>query len=117
MEACSQRISGEINTKPGEHLLPKGNETDGLDLPGVIEDLGSLPPKSLITDDGVARIFGRHVASVKRAVDRGELPPPVRIFGKSSWTVEAITEHIAKRLAKAADQRESRESKYHRLAP
>ena len=33
------------------------------------------------------------------------------------WTVEAITEHIAKRLAQAADQRESRERKYHKLAP
>jgi len=117
MKACKQRISDEAKTKPGEHRLPKSIEADGLDLPGVIEELGSLPPKSLITDDGVARIFGRHVASVKRAIDRGELPPPVRIFGKSSWTAEAITEHIAKRLAQAADQRESRERKYHSLAP
>ena len=100
-----------------EHLLPKGDETEELDLPGVIEELGSLSPKSIISEEGVARIFSRHAASVKRAVDRGELPPPVRIFGKSIWTVEAITEHIAKRLARAADQRESRKRKYHTLAP
>ena len=100
-----------------KQLLPKGGETEELDLPGIIEELGSLSPKSIISEEGVARIFSRHAASVKRAVDRGELPPPVRIFGKSIWTVEVITEHIAKRLARAADQRESRERKYHTLAP
>ena len=100
-----------------EHLLPRDDETEDLDLPGVIEELGSSSPKSIISEEGVARIFSRHAASVKRAVDRGELPPPVRIFGKSIWTVEVITEHIAKRLARAADQRESRERKYHTLAP
>lgn len=60
-----------------EHLLPKGDETEELDLPGVIEELGSLSPKSIISEEGVARIFSRHAASVKPAVDRRELPQPV----------------------------------------
>jgi hypothetical protein len=30
-----------------EHLLPKDNETEDLDLPGVIEELGSSSPKSI----------------------------------------------------------------------
>ena len=47
-----------------EHLLPKDDETEDLDLPGVIEELGSLSPKSIISEEGVARIFSRHAASV-----------------------------------------------------
>ena len=47
-----------------EHLLPKDDETEDLDLPGVIEELGSLSPKSIISEGGVARIFSRHAASV-----------------------------------------------------
>tara|TARA_B100000809_G_C14720050_1_gene381030 strand:+ start:400 stop:549 length:150 start_codon:yes stop_codon:yes gene_type:complete len=40
------------------------DETEDLDLPGVIEELGSLSPKSIISEEGVARIFSRHAASV-----------------------------------------------------
>ena len=46
-----------------EHLLPKGDETEELDLPGVIEELGSSSPKSIISEEGVARIFSRQAAS------------------------------------------------------
>lgn len=100
-----------------EHSLPKSDDSDELDLPGVIEELGALPPKSIISEGGVARLFSRHPASVKRAVDRGELPPPVRMFGQSVWTVEVVTEHISSRLAQAAEEREARERKYRKLAP
>ena len=51
-------------------------------LPGVIALLGELKPGAVITEEGVARLFGRHATSVKRAVQRGELPPPCRLFGK-----------------------------------
>ncbi len=46
-----------------EHLLPRDDETEDLDLPGVIEELGSSSPKSIISEEGVARIFSRQAAS------------------------------------------------------
>ena len=86
-------------------------------LPGIVAELGTLQPKSLIFEEGMGNIFGRHVASIKRAVERGELPPPVRMFGKNAWTVEVITAHVAARLDTAAVERERYEQKVRKLSP
>ena len=84
-------------------------------IAGVISELGTLLPKTLIFEEALAAMFDRHVASIKRAVDRGELPPPVRMFGKSAWTVEAITAHITSRLGEAAEVQERLERKVRQL--
>jgi hypothetical protein len=60
--------------------------------------LAMLPPLTLISEYKLAQLFGRHVTSVKRAVQRGELPPPVPLFGVNYWTVAAILEYISARL-------------------
>lgn len=73
-------------------------------LPGIIAVLGELQPGAVITEEGVAGLFGRHVASVKRAVQRGELPPPCRLFGQNAWTAGVLVRHFEERLARAAAQ-------------
>jgi len=60
--------------------------------------LATLPPQALISEYKLAQLAGRHVTSVKRAIQRGELPPPVPLFGANVWTVAAILEHISARL-------------------
>ena len=60
--------------------------------------LALLPPQTLISESKLAQMAGRHVTSVKRAIQRGELPPPVPLFGASVWTVAVILEHINARL-------------------
>ena len=77
---------------------------DPVHLPGVIAELGQLGSSAVITEEGVARLFGRHVASVKRAIQRGELPPPTRLFGRGTWTVGVLVGHIEKRLEQAAKE-------------
>ena len=71
----------------------------------IVSALGDLPPDAVITEDGLAKMFCRHRASIRRAVERGELPPAVKLFGKPCWTIRAIRDHMAKRLEQA--QRES----------
>lgn len=79
-------------------------------LPGIIATLGDLKPGSIITEEGVACLFKRHITSVKRAVQRGELPPPCRLFGVGVWTAGAIVRHIEQRLEQAAkDARRTKE--------
>jgi hypothetical protein len=73
-------------------------------LPGIIALLGQLGSGAIITEEGIGRLFGRHADSVKRAVDRGELPTPVKMFGKPTWTVGILLNHINARLAKAATE-------------
>jgi hypothetical protein len=64
----------------------------------LMTELASLPPRTLISEHKLAQLFQRHVTSVKRAIQRGELPPPVPLFGANVWTVEAILAHISARL-------------------
>jgi len=69
---------------------------------GISSELGTLPSNTLITEKALAKLLGRTVKSIKRAVARGELPPPVRILGESRWTVGTIVRHVEKRLEAAA---------------
>lgn len=66
---------------------------------GVYRELGTLPPATVITEDGLAAIMGKRCReSIKRAVGRGELPQPVKIMGANCWTVGAVVKHLEGRL-------------------
>lgn len=80
------------------------SRTDKHSLPGIVAILGELGPGALVTEKGLAGLLGCHPVSVGRAVKRGELPVPVKMFGKRTWTVGAIVRHIEERLAKAAKE-------------
>jgi predicted DNA-binding transcriptional regulator AlpA len=60
--------------------------------------LSALPSKTLLSESQLAQMAGRHVTSIKRAIQRGELPPPVPLLGENVWTVGAIRVHISARL-------------------
>jgi len=73
------------------------------DAVGIFEKLGSLPTGALVTEDGLAHLLGKGCReSIKRAVVRGELPQPVKLMGKNTWTARTIIEHIEERLAAEA---------------
>lgn len=82
--------------------IPEGQPKD------VITTLGELPAGTVIDQNELARIFHRCPTSIQRAVDRGELPPPVRLLGKPRWTVGFLLEHLEKRL-KATDESAQKE--------
>ena len=89
---------------------------EGAEADGIVRDLGELPPGAIVEEEALARIFRRHRVSIKRAVERGELPPPTRMFGKPCWTAKAILEHISKRLEQAQREREKIKSKILKLS-
>ena len=80
-------------------------ENNGSSL-GVIKELGALPAETVVSEQALAKIFDRHRVSIKRAVERGELPPSVRLFGEPIWTVRALQDHLAKRLDAAMKESE-----------
>jgi hypothetical protein len=86
-------------------------------VPGIIIELGALTPTTIVTEEGVARLFGRHVVSVKRAVQRGELPPPCRLFGVNVWTVGTLIRYIESRLEAAAKEREREQQRFREHTP
>ena len=79
--------------------------------PGIYLDLGALPPSTVVTEDGLAGLLGKACRdSIKRAVARGELPPPVKIMGKNAWTVGYLVRFFEDRL-------EAEAKKFARLRP
>ena len=75
-----------------------GDESEAFKLKGVNVALGSIPAETLITEKGLAQILGKCTASIKAAVKRGELPRPVRLMGKNTWTAGAIVRYIDARV-------------------
>ena len=86
-------------------------------LPGVIAELGTLGPNTLISEDGIAQLFDRHRVSVKRAVQNGQLPPPCKLFGSNVWTVGVLIRHIEQRLEQAAVEAERDARRLNNLSP
>ena len=77
---------------------------------GVWRELGDLPEGAIVNEEALAHIFGRCQTSIKRAVERGELPPPTRLLGKPVWTAGVLLRHIEGRL-KAERKEKKREKK------
>lgn len=67
-----------------------------------ITALAALPAGTILNTDQLAQIFGRHPSSIRRAVQRGELPSSVPLLDHEVWTVEVIRAHLAQRLKQAA---------------
>ena len=75
------------------------SDPDGEHIKGIYAELGTLPENTLVTEDGLAKLMGKACReSIKRAVDREELPRPVKIMGKNTWTVGSIIRHTEGRL-------------------
>jgi len=71
--------------------------------------VASIPPLALLrllTTQDLETMFSICDETVSNAVKRGELPPPVKLFGRNIWSVEAIQQHLAQRLEAARVQAE-----------
>ena len=108
--------SAEVRIPHHENDDSKAEE-NVVELPGVVAELGELKEGAVIFEEGLAHLFGRHPVSVKRAVERGELPPPTRLLGRSAWTVGAILRHLEGRQEQATKERERIEKKIAQLSP
>jgi len=84
---------------------------------GIVADLQELGPNAIVTETALAGMFNRCDTSVKRAIDRNELPPSVRLFGKPCWTAGTILAHIELRLQIAKTERESERKRLDALCP
>jgi predicted DNA-binding transcriptional regulator AlpA len=84
-----------------EHIEDQ-NEDDGAGLP--IVRLDELGENTIIDEANLAKLFGKCRKSIKRSVTRGELPPPMRFFGKRTWLSGQLSAHIRERLAAIKDK-------------
>jgi len=97
-----------------------GGSEPEVDVPvgdGVCEELAHLPDDAVVSEHALARMFKRCTKSVKRAVRRGELPPPVKMFGKPRWLAGAIREHIRGKLGQAAREAQEQRARFEGYRP
>ena len=87
------------------------------DPEGVIAELGRLPAGTIVYEEALARLFGRHPTSIGRAVRRGELPEPFKLFGRKAWLAGDILAHLGRRAESAAHERSAIDQKIARLRP
>lgn len=102
-------MSHERRAGPDRLGQERGHATDrdaggsaGPALDGVCAELGTLPTGAFITEEALAAMLGKSRRSIRRAVERGELPPPVRMMGKRTWTAGVVIQHLEQRLEEAA---------------
>ena len=65
---------------------------------GIVRELGDMSSGTVVSEIALARMFKRSTTTIRRAVARGELPPPMRMFGGNAWTIYSLQEHFRKRL-------------------
>ena len=82
---------------------PIFDKQDDENLPHSAIRLGG---ETILYQADLAAIFSRDPSNIWRAVKRGELPPPIRMFGNNIWTAGSIIEHIRAAEEKGAQERE-----------
>jgi len=101
---------------PGDaEAEPKDGADAGRGL--CIDGLARLPGGTILDERALALMFGCSTATIKRAVGRGELPAPVRMFGRPCWTAGAILEHVGRRLTEAQREAEREAQRLSRFSP
>ena len=87
------------------------------DIQGLcVAELAALPAGTPVDEAALARMFTCCRASIKRAVQRGELPAPTRMFGRPFWTAGAVVRHVEGRLTEAQKEAEREAARLARLS-
>jgi hypothetical protein len=60
----------------------------------------------ILTTQDLEALFDICDDTVTRAYKRGDIPPPVSMFGRNVWTIDALQQHLARRLEEARIQAE-----------
>jgi len=66
------------------------NSTRGI----CIDGLAKLPEKALVNQKALASNLGVDPRTVRRMVQRFELPPPTRLSGRAVWMVGKVLRYI-----------------------
>jgi len=105
-----QQPSGQANPL----LQP---EASGETWKGVLTELARLPADALLNESAMARIFGVVNRTIRRMVIRHELPPPIRVAGKSMWFAGLVLAHLRAKAELAAKAEEKKLAKLRLLEP
>ena len=89
----------EIRHESTEAAMPAATAHE---LPGVFAVIGTLPAAALVSEEGLAVALGVNKRTIRRMVQRGELPPGVPFAGRTTWLAGKIIAHFGQRAERAA---------------
>ncbi len=87
------------------------------ECPGVITALAVLPKKTILNEAAMAKIFDVTDRTIRRMVTRHEIPPPIRVAGRSSWFAGYVLDHLDAQAVKKQKEAERVMSKIRRISP
>jgi len=74
---------------------------------GIITAIGSVPPGTILNEKSLAEAFSRSTMSIKRAVERKEIPPPIKVLGELRWTAGSILSYLERRIEEKRQEQAS----------
>ncbi|MBI2192446.1 MAG: hypothetical protein HYU36_10735 [Planctomycetes bacterium] len=92
-------LDAEADPTPENQLEPERVE------PGFLVDaLALLPEKTILDEARLAGVFGVTPRTVRRMVDRFELPPSVPLAGRSVWLAGRVLAYLDSKAREAEDE-------------
>lgn len=112
----------DVETMENKGLMPAvGVETTPISAAResgqLIEVLANLPEKAILDEKRLASVLGVTPRTVRRMVVRFELPPPVRLAGRSVWMAGHVLAHIQAAAERALSNAERQARRLHHLGP
>jgi len=66
--------------------------------------LSQLPPKALVNTADLCSALCVNARTLRRMVNSGTLPPPIRIGGSNAWFAGAVIQHWERMAAEKSDE-------------
>jgi len=104
---CSEAAAG---------VRPVGAASD-VDGGWTLTALAELPQRAILDERRLAALLGVTRRTVRRMVQRNELPPPVRLAGRSCWLAGKVLGHIEQAADRAARDAEREAARIRALSP
>ncbi|MCK6500417.1 MAG: hypothetical protein L6Q38_13170 [Nitrospira sp.] len=82
-----------------------------------LEMLPLFPAETPLSVEVMASIFSVGQRALGRMVQRGELPPAIKVGGKNLWMAGVLRDHLQRRAEEAAKLAEERRALKQRVMP
>ena len=79
-------------------------QAEPTDPDGIFLGFAQLPPATILTISGMAKLFGKSPNSIMRAVAEGRLPKPFRIFSENCWRAGDVDVFLQRRMRDAQQE-------------
>jgi predicted DNA-binding transcriptional regulator AlpA len=83
----------------------------------LLDELAFLHEKALVDEKRLAASLKVTPRTIRRMVARFELPPPIRLAGRSVWMVGHVLAHIQAAAERALSDAERQARRLHNLGP